>query len=81
MMQYLIGTKRIKENECLYKILMESFKGPFTPSVRVNAVTNSAMMLAVLFQLKTMELFENGLQPHSGVTPLFSLRIVSLVSS
>ena len=35
-------------------------------------------MPAVLFSYKTMEPLENGLQPHSGVTPLFSLRTVLL---
>ena len=39
------------------------------------------MMIAIMFSLKTMELLENWLQPHSGVTPLFSLRTVSLASS
>ena len=42
---------------------------------------NSAMTLAILFPLKTMDLLENGLQPQSGVTPLFSMKMVSLVSS
>ena len=40
----------------------------------------SAMMLAILFSLKTMESLENGFQPQSGATPLFSLRKVSLES-
>ena len=31
--------------------------------------------------LKTMELLENRLQPDSGVTPLFSMRTVSLALS
>ena len=30
---------------------------------------NSAMTLAILFSLKTMELLEDGLHPQSGVTP------------
>ena len=38
------------------------------------------MMLAILFSVKTMELLENGLQPYSGVTPLFSMRIESKLS-
>ena len=44
--------------------------GLFIPNVSVNAV----MTLAILFSLKTMESLENGLQPHSGATPLFSMR-------
>ena len=35
---------------------------------------NSAMMLAILFSLKSVESLENRLQPHSGATPLFSMR-------
>ena len=30
--------------------------------------TNSAMMLAILFSLKSMETLENRLQPHSGAS-------------
>ena len=29
---------------------------------------HSALRLAILFSLKSMETFENGLQPHSGVS-------------
>ena len=44
-------------------------KGPFTPSVSINAaVTFSVMTLAILFSLKSMETLENELQPHSGVS-------------
>ena len=38
---------------------------------------NSAMTLAIL---KTMESLENGLQPHSLATPLFSMKTESLAS-
>ena len=38
------------------------------------------MMLAILFSFKSMELLENGLQFHSGTTPLFSMIDVSLPS-
>ena len=34
-----------------------------------------------MFSLKTIKSLENALQPHSGVTPLFSMRTVSLASS
>ena len=37
--------------------------------------------LEILFSLKTIELLANRLQPHSVVTPLFSVRTVSLASS
>ena len=37
-------------------------------------------MTVVLFSLTTMESFENGLQPYSGATPLFSMRTELLVS-
>ena len=49
---------------------------PFTPSVSVNAL----MTLSILFSLKT-ESLENGLQIHSGVTLLFSMRTESQASS
>ena len=39
------------------------------------------MILATLFSLKTMESLKNGLQPHSGATPLFFMRTVLLASS
>ena len=42
---------------------------PFTLSIIVNAVT-TLVTLVILFSLKWMESLENGLQPHSGVTPL-----------
>ena len=35
------------------------------------------MTLVILLSLKTMESLENGLQSHSGVTPLFSMTAVS----
>ena len=42
---------------------------------------NSVMMLGILLPLKRMESLGNGLQPHSGVTPLFAMRIELLASS
>ena len=41
---------------------------------------NWAMILVILLSLKTIELLEIGLQFHSEVTPLFSMRTVSLAS-
>ena len=62
--------------EC-YILLNVSTKGPFIPSVSVNA----AMMLAILSSLKTVESLENGLQTHSGAIPLISRRRESQASS
>ena len=42
---------------------------------------NSAMALAILFSLKTMESLQNGVATHYGATALFSIRLVSLASS
>ena len=42
---------------------------------------HSTMMLVILFSLKLMEMLENGLQPQSGATPLFSMRTGLLASS
>ena len=61
---------------CTFSLTVKH-KGPFTPSISISTVT-TLMTLAILFSLKTMELLENGLQPHSGVTPLFSMRTESL---
>ena len=38
-------------------------------------------MLVILFSLKTMESLENGFQPHSGVTPLFSIQLPASLRS
>ena len=50
--------------------------GPFAPRVS----DNTAKMPAMLFSLKTMELFKNGLKLYSGAPPLFSVRTASLAS-
>ena len=42
---------------------------------------DTAMILVMLFSLKTMESLENGLQSHSVVTLLFSMTALSLASS
>ena len=58
------------------------FQGPFTQSVRVNFWKNCLMALVwSCSHRKLMEPLENWLQPHSWVTPLFSMRKVSLASS
>ena len=41
----------------------------------------SAMTLAILFSLKTIESLQNGVATYFQATPLFSMRTVSLVSS
>ena len=51
-------------------------KGPFTPSVSINATT----MPAILLSLKTMESLQNRIATHFSVIPLFSMRAVSLTS-
>ena len=59
------------------RIQYEHYKGPFTPSVSVNA----AMTLAILFSLKTMESLQNGVATHFQATPLFSMKTESQASS
>ena len=54
-----------------------NIKGPFIPSVSVNA----AMTFAILFSLKTMESLQNGFATHFQVSPLISMRKESLASS
>ena len=41
---------------------------------------NSAMTLAILFSLKTLESLQNGVAAHFQVTSLFSMRILSMTS-
>ena len=55
--------------------------GPVYTKRQHQRCDNSAMTLAILFSLKSMESLENRLQPHSGVTPLFSMRTESQESS
>ena len=47
-------------------------------SQRCNII--SAMMLAILFSLKTMESIQNGIANHFQATPLFSMKTVMLAS-
>ena len=42
---------------------------------------DTMMMVAISLSLKTMESLQIGVATHSGVTPLFSMRTVSLASS
>ena len=46
-----------------------------------NRCDNSWMILAILFSLKTVESLHNGVATNFQMTPLFSIRKVSLVSS
>ena len=62
-------------------LVQADFLGPIYTKRPRQRWDNSAMMLAILFSLKTMESLENGLQPHSGATPLFSMRTVLLALS
>ena len=54
--------------------------GPIYTKRQRQRCDNSAMTLAILFSLKTVELLENGLQTHSRATPLFSMRTESQAS-
>ena len=50
-------------------------QGPVYTKRQHQCSDNSAMTLAILFSLKSVESLENRLQPHSGETPLFSMRM------
>ena len=50
-------------------------QGPVYTKRQRQCCDNSAMTLAILFSLKSVESLENRLQPHSGATPLFSMRM------
>ena len=54
--------------------------GPVYTEHQCQCCTNSAMILAILFLLKTMESHQNGIATHFQETLLFSLRAVWLVS-
>ena len=56
-------------------------KDLFTPSDCVNATTTLLWHQQCCLSLKRMESLEYGLQPHSGVTPLISMRTLLLASS
>ena len=55
--------------------------GPVYTKHKHQCCDNCVIMLAILFYLKTMKSLENGLQPQSEATPLFSMRTESLASS
>ena len=91
MREYYTG-KLLKSYLPYITFFVYSFsKGPFTSSVSLNAATtlrcrkqfcsHCAVMLLILFSLKTMVSLENEYQLHSEETPLFSMRTVSLASS
>ena len=70
---------RVKLFTSKRKIIVQR-KGPFTTSVRVQHCDNSAMMLAIVFSLKTMELIQNGIVTYFQETPLFSMRTILIAS-
>ena len=56
----------------------QAFKGPFIPSVSVNA----AMTLSILFSLKTIQLLQNGFAPFSSDSIVFNEnRIASVIAA
>ena len=55
--------------------------GPVYTKCQHQRCDNSVMTLVILFSLKSVESLENRLQPHSGVTPFFSMRTESQASS
>ena len=71
-------------NERVVRILLECILVIFVSArlhqASAHGCNNSLIGLIILFLLKTMGLFENGLQSHSGVTLLFSVRTASLAS-
>ena len=56
-------------------------RGPVYTRHQHQYCDNSAMMLGILFSLKIMESFKIEVATHFGVTPLLSMRTVSLESS
>ena len=58
-----------------------SAQGPVYTKRQSQRCNNSVITLAILLRLKTMESLQNGVAIHFRVTPLFSMRTVSLASS
>ena len=54
--------------------------GPVYTTRQHQRCDNSAVTLAILFSLKTMESLLTGVATHFKATPLFSMRTISLVS-
>ena len=50
--------------------------GPFALSVSANTVSTLQMVPTTLLSLNAKESLQNGLQPHYGATPLFSITSV-----
>ena len=59
----------------------KSVLGPVYTKRQHQRCDNSAMTLAILFSLKSVEMLENRLQPQPGGTLLFSMRTGSQASS
>ena len=56
--------------------------GPIYSKRQHQCCEHSAMMIVILFSLKSMEMLENGLQPQSGVTIVFNEnRIASVIAA
>ena len=59
---------------------MNKSSGPVYTEHHRQHCNNCVMSPAILFSLKTTESIKNGFQPQSGLTPLFSMRTISLTS-
>ena len=71
---------RLEQNIKLNNYSFSSFQMfRISPSLRVRL--HQVMTLAILFSLERMESLENRLKPHSGATPLFSMRTELQASS
>ena len=57
---------------------MLNLTGPVYAEHRRQCCDNSVMTLVILVLLKSMQLLQNGLQPHSEATPLLSMTKGSL---
>ena len=68
-------SEKLKSHHITFEFVRELFF--LTQRVSLHA----AMTLVILVSLKTMQSLKNGLQSHSKVTPLFSMRAVALASS
>ena len=65
----------------LNSIIPVDLLGPIYTKRQRQCCDNSAMTLAILFSLKTMELLQNGVTTYFQVIPLISMRTESQASS
>ena len=79
-MAHLILKKPIQKLLCQISFIVNAAQGTVYIKRQRECWDKTAMMLAIQFSLKTMELLHIGVATDFRATPLFSMRTVSLAS-